>query len=720
MATKTMYSRVANLSFAKAIWDADYSDRILLKGEIGFETDTRKMKVGDGTTTWANLSYVNPDYTLPIATDTVLGGIKSSTGVGAVTVNSSTGVASVASVAEAGKLSTARTIAVSGDVAGSADFDGSANITIAVTASDATESAHGFMSAADKTKLNGISTGANKVEASVTNGNIKIDGNETTVYTLPVAGADTVGGIKSGDILTVSAAGAPSFADVVASTSGAGGSHGLMTAAQAEKLAGIATGAQVNVLEGVSFKGSRATEFSDLTIVNKKAQLDLSNYPTFDDLGSALNFRGDKTGDQLAALTVSDVKNGDVYQCTADDSGSPVTFHANMEYAAVISGDPATLSWVELGNWVDLSGYVQKTQTINSKALSGNIVLDGSDIALSSSYTEAATAAKPAAGDTLDVAVGKVQKEIDVLNGDSSTAGSVAKSIKDAVEALDYTDSVSGDYVTSVSEADGIISVTKGTKGSVASGATALVDGGTVYSAIDGAVTVDTITVNGTAATLTNKTLPFAEGSTNGTVKVAGTDVAVHGLGSNAFDSTARVPETATVNGISFATASDAIVLDGADIALTGYTKASSAAAVEATDTINQAIGKLEYKVDNATTGTVTSVGLSMPSIFSVSGSPVTSSGTLTAELDTQSANTVFAGPSTGSAAEPSFRALVADDIPTLAASKVQLAGATANNVASIDASGSYKDSGVAVANLIDKSVDFVTIQCAFEMPSNS
>lgn len=48
-----------------------------------------------------------------------------------------------------------------------------------------TQSAAGAMSAADKTKLDGISTGANKVEASETNGNVKIDGAETKVYELP-------------------------------------------------------------------------------------------------------------------------------------------------------------------------------------------------------------------------------------------------------------------------------------------------------------------------------------------------------------------------------------------------------------------------------------------------------------------------------------------------------------------------------------------------------
>ena len=64
--------------------------------------------------------------------------------------------------------------------------------------------------------------------------------------------------------------------------------------------------------------------------------------------------------------------------------------------------------------------------------------------------------------------------------------------------------------------------------------------------------------------------------------------------------------------------------------------------------------------------GTVTSVALTVPSFLSVTGSPLTTSGTLAVTLATQNANTVFAGPTTGIAAAPTFRALVAGDIPDL------------------------------------------------------
>jgi hypothetical protein len=64
--------------------------------------------------------------------------------------------------------------------------------------------------------------------------------------------------------------------------------------------------------------------------------------------------------------------------------------------------------------------------------------------------------------------------------------------------------------------------------------------------------------------------------------------------------------------------------------------------------------------------GTVTSVGLALPSIMTVSGSPVTTSGTLTGTLTTQAVNSFFAGPSSGAAATPTFRALTTADIPAL------------------------------------------------------
>lgn len=65
--------------------------------------------------------------------------------------------------------------------------------------------------------------------------------------------------------------------------------------------------------------------------------------------------------------------------------------------------------------------------------------------------------------------------------------------------------------------------------------------------------------------------------------------------------------------------------------------------------------------------GSITSVALTMPSEFTVGGSPVTSAGTLAVTRATQTANTVMAGPNSGAAATPTFRALSQSDLPTAA-----------------------------------------------------
>jgi hypothetical protein len=62
--------------------------------------------------------------------------------------------------------------------------------------------------------------------------------------------------------------------------------------------------------------------------------------------------------------------------------------------------------------------------------------------------------------------------------------------------------------------------------------------------------------------------------------------------------------------------------------------------------------------------GTVTSIALTVPPEFSVAGSPITTSGTLAITKLAQTAHLVYSGPSSGSPAVPTFRALVFADLP--------------------------------------------------------
>lgn len=56
----TLNTRIQLRHDIKANWD-DNSSVVLKAGEVGIETDTSKMKVGDGTKTWADLKYAGGD-----------------------------------------------------------------------------------------------------------------------------------------------------------------------------------------------------------------------------------------------------------------------------------------------------------------------------------------------------------------------------------------------------------------------------------------------------------------------------------------------------------------------------------------------------------------------------------------------------------------------------------------------------------------------------------
>lgn len=90
------------------------------------------------------------------------------------------------------------------------------------------------------------------------------------------------------------------------------------------------------------------------------------------------------------------------------------------------------------------------------------------------------------------------------------------------------------------------------------------------------------------------------------------------------------------------------------------------------------------YYFTAAAAGSVSSVGLALPAEFNVTNSPVTTTGTLTGAWANQSANTIFAGPSSGGATTPTFRSLVTNDLPNTA---VTPGSYTAANI-TVDAKG--------------------------------
>lgn len=106
-----------------------------------------------------------------------------------------------------------------------------------------------------------------------------------------------------------------------------------------------------------------------------------------------------------------------------------------------------------------------------------------------------------------------------------------------------------------------------------------------------------------------------------------------------------------------------------------------------------------EILADPAAVGTVSSVGLADTSatpIYTITNSPVTTSGTLDITLKTEVANKVFAGPTTGADAQPTFRTLVASDLPI-----GNLTDTGTDGIAITGGTGSVIGSGTSIAQQV-------------------
>ena len=194
------------------------------------------------------------------------------------------------------------------------------------TYSEATQKAAGLMSAADKSKLDGVSEGATKVTASATNGHVTIDGTDVAVYTHEKFTAKVSGLYK----VTVNAEGHISATSPVTkkdltdlglpaqdTTYGlaTADKEGLQSAAHFTKMQGIESGAQVNKIEEIKVNGVSQT------INSKSVNIDLSKYVKKEDVASALTYHG--SVDTFAELP-TDAAVGDMYNVKAewtDDEG---------------------------------------------------------------------------------------------------------------------------------------------------------------------------------------------------------------------------------------------------------------------------------------------------------------------------------------------------------------------------------------------------------------
>lgn len=142
---------------------------------------------------------------------------------------------------------------------------------VATASSGGSGGTDGLMSAADKEKLNALSTAAEANQNAFSNvkvGTTTIEADSKTDTLEIVAGTNvTITPDATNDKITINAVDT-TYSAATASTSGVGGSAGLMTAADKEKLDGIATGANLYTLPKAGTTLGGVQSGGDVTITD--------------------------------------------------------------------------------------------------------------------------------------------------------------------------------------------------------------------------------------------------------------------------------------------------------------------------------------------------------------------------------------------------------------------------------------------------------------------
>jgi len=239
-------------------WTA--ANTLLAQGEIGLETDTSKLKLGDGSTLWNSLSYFSGagvtavTATSPVASSGGLTPVISlSSGYGdtlnpyasktanfvLAAPNGSAGVPTFRAVVaadiptlnqnttgSAATLTTGRTLAITGDLAyTSPSFDGSTNVTAAGTLATVNTNVGSFTNATLTVNGKGLITAASSGTAPVTSvtatSPVASTGGATPDISMPAATTSVSGYLTSTDWTTFNNKGSGTVTSVAA-TAGTG------------------------------------------------------------------------------------------------------------------------------------------------------------------------------------------------------------------------------------------------------------------------------------------------------------------------------------------------------------------------------------------------------------------------------------------------------------------------------------------------------------------
>jgi hypothetical protein len=342
------------------------------------------------------------------------------------------------------------------------------------------------------------------------------------------------------------------------------------------------------------------------------------------------------------------VKNEIISAVTASTEFTTINNNVNTISGNVttISGNVNTIS----GNVVTISGDV-RTISGNVNTISGNVITISGDVntlkqemsshthassAVTSmrGYSKASAAAAITTGDSLNVAIGKLEKGIEaaassgvntVKLGSGSTNGNITLTVNGTLQDTVYVPGLGGAAFLETGTTTS--TVARGEHNHVANDITDF--SSSVENVVESSTTVTNRIKNVIASAITSNT-----NVTSAITNVISSNTAVTSAVTNVV-SAFTYDKNYIDNQISSHTHTSSAVTS-----MRGYSKPSATSAIATGDTLNQAIGKLEKKVDDAVAGGVSSVALG-------SGS---TNGTVTLSVNGTLQNTIYV-PGLGGAA---------------------------------------------------------------------
>ena len=448
--------------------------------------------------------------------------------------------------------------------------------------------------------IGGIDTGVMSVATGSVNGTISVDGSDVSVkglgsaaYTASTAYAASSHNQASSTINKMTGYEKASTASAIAATD----------------TLNTAIGKLEKALDGKQASGNYLTTTGTAADSSKLGGVAAASYALKTDIPSNVS---DFTND---AGYITGVAWGDIDNVPSTFAPSSHNQASNTINKMTGYSKPSSTSAIAASDTLNTAiGKLEKA--LDGKQASGsyaaaNHTHDSGDVTAMTGYEKASTASAITTSDSLNTAIGKLEKALDGKQAAGSYAAASHNQASNTINAMTGYAKASSASAIAVGDS---LNTAIGKLEKALDGKQASLSAMTASEATTGtATTARSITAKVLADYVASKiggidtgVMSVTTGSTNGTISVDGSDVAVYGLGSAAY--TASTAYAAATHNHP----SSQVNL------MTGYSKPSSTSAIAASDTLNGAIGKLEKALDGkqatlsamtaseATTGTAT------------------------------------------------------------------------------------------------------------------